>query len=605
MKLPSIQQVIQDSTRTLIRFPLVLFNAALGTVTALILVDYEGPPGPTVLFNILFATILGIPFWIAVALLVEKKKMRRSKLLIVYIVGIFLLVAYAFSVPSDISDAPNVHVFRLLILAAALHFFVAVAPFFGTGEINGFWHYNKTLVLRLLTAILYSVVLYAGLSVALAALDHLFGIDVPGKRYGELAILIYGLFTTWFFMAGIPDDLNSFNNSTDYPKALKIFAQYILFPIALVYLVILYAYLAKILIAWDWPQGWVSTLILGFSTTGILSLLLFHPIRDHVENVWIKTASRWFYVLMIPIVIMLFPALWRRISEYGITEGRYIAAALGVWLAIMVAYFILSKTKSIKIIPASLCVLAFLVSFGPWGVFNVSEKSQTERLKQLLEKNSILVDGVVRKAEASVPFEDTKQISSIISYLHDIHGYDRIQPWFRENLKQDSSGDRLTYKDPALVTKIMGVKFVKVWLGSTGNEIVLNADPEGSIDVEGYSKIIRTQYINNDRLQKDFPNEGLTYKVNKELDSITFTPMREGKAIDSLQISIRPLVDKLLKDYGNVNAGNIPPEKMVIDNANQSMKVKVYLQHLRLRRQGSDIKLVAYKAEFLYTICKQ
>ena len=77
MKLPSIQQVIQDSTRTLIRFPLVLFNAALGTVTALILVDYEGPPGPTVLFNILFATILGIPFWIAVALLVEKKKMGR------------------------------------------------------------------------------------------------------------------------------------------------------------------------------------------------------------------------------------------------------------------------------------------------------------------------------------------------------------------------------------------------------------------------------------------------------------------------------------------------------------------------------------------------
>jgi hypothetical protein len=37
----------------------------------------------------------------------------------------------------------------LLILACALHLFVAAAPFTGRGQVNGFWHYNKTMFLRI------------------------------------------------------------------------------------------------------------------------------------------------------------------------------------------------------------------------------------------------------------------------------------------------------------------------------------------------------------------------------------------------------------------------------------------------------------------------
>jgi hypothetical protein len=604
MKLPSVHQIIKDSSRTFLRFPFALVSAAIGTMAALILVDYEGPPSATVLFNILLASILGIPLLTAFALVAEKGKWGKSKSSITQLVGVLLLAAYAISVPSDLADAPIIHVLRLLILSIALHFFVAVAPFFRRGEINGFWHYNKTLLLQLLTAVVYSIVLNAGLSLALAALDHLFGINVPGKRYGELAILITGLFNTWFFLSGVPEDLDSLDASTDYPKVLKVFAQYILFPLVLIYLVILYAYLAKILIVWDWPQGWVSKLILGFSTTGILSLLLFHPIRDHVENVWIKTASRWFYFLMIPIVIMLFPALWRRISEYGITEGRYIAVALGVWLAAMVAYFILSKTKSIKVIPASLCVLAFLVSFGPWGAFEVSEKSQVERLRDLLVRNSILVDGTIHKAQVSITFEDTKQISSIISYLHEIHGYDRIQPWFRESLLQDSAGRRLAYKDPALVAKILGIEYVHVWLSADQDEIMLNADRESTIIVEGYDRMLRAQHINDSQMKKDFTGEEIAYRVSAGLDTMIFFVMRDGRAVDSLQIGLREFIEKLLKDYGNANAGNIPPEKMSISTTNQTMKLKLYLRQIHVRKQGSETKIIDYETEILYAINK-
>ena len=74
MKLPSLQQVLQDAIRTFKRFPFVLINAAVGTFCAVILVDHEGPAQATVLFNILLATILGIPLLSGLALLSEKKK---------------------------------------------------------------------------------------------------------------------------------------------------------------------------------------------------------------------------------------------------------------------------------------------------------------------------------------------------------------------------------------------------------------------------------------------------------------------------------------------------------------------------------------------------
>ena len=81
MKLPSVQQILHTSTRTLFRFPAVLLAAVVGTAAALVLADHEGPPNPTVLFNILLAAILGIPYLSAVTLTAEKKKWGRPAFL--------------------------------------------------------------------------------------------------------------------------------------------------------------------------------------------------------------------------------------------------------------------------------------------------------------------------------------------------------------------------------------------------------------------------------------------------------------------------------------------------------------------------------------------
>jgi hypothetical protein len=600
MKLPSIQQVIRESLRTLSRFPFVLADAAVGTVTALMIVDYEGPPTSSVLFKILFASILGFPLLLASVLVAEKRNWRKSLALGVQVFAVCLLIAYAVSVPSNVLCAPLLHLQRLLMFALALCLLVATAPFAGSDQLNGFWHYNKSLLQRIFLAALFSVTLFAGLAIALAAVDQLFGVDVPEKRFGELALFILGIFATWFFLAGVPKDLDELETMTDYPRVLKVFGQYILSPLLLVYLVILYAYIVKITIEWSWPKGVVSGLVFGFASIGIAAYLLFYPIRDKNENSWIKVAARWFWIVMIPLIVVLQLAVWRRVSEYGITENRYFAMGLGVWLAAMAVYFLVSKTKNIKVIPASICVLALLTSFGPWGVFRISERSQVDRLEGLLAKNQLLIDGKVQKAQGQIFPADAGQISSIIGYLHDTHGYEQIQPWFSESLKRDSAGIGLIDQEPALVVEAMGIEYVSPeFVG--GNPRELRADVERAISTSGYDHLLVAQRFKAGALDRSYPSDSIVYGIDTALNVMTMRVVDDGAIIDSVQVSLRPLVDTLLRDYGSLGGGAIPPERMSASAAGDHIRLKVFLRRIELREDKGQIKPVAYDAVILYS----
>jgi hypothetical protein len=604
VKLPSITQAVADARDTYLRFPFLILDAIIGTMCALILIDYAGPSGPTVLMRIVFGAVLAFPLLGGLAIVSEKMKWGRAISLGLQCAGVALAGLYSLTVPLDIEGAPHIHVLRLAMLTAGMVLFVFSAPYVRHENELGYWNYCKTLCLRAITAGLYAVVLYGGLAIALAALDVLFGVHIPGKRYAELWLFINGIFTTWFFLAGIPKELDSLDRVTDYPKGLQIFSQYILFPLVLVYLVILYAYLGKILLAWDWPKGWVSGLTLGFVATGFASLLLLHPIRDRIENRWINTASRWFYVVIIPLTVMLFLAIWRRVSEYGITEGRYLGLATVVWLCVVTAYFIFSRKKKILFIAASLCVEVFVVSIGPWGMFAVSENSQAAHLKNLLIENKILVGGRVQSAHAAVPFETTKQISSIVGYLRDVHGFDAIQPWFGESLKEDSAGKENAYKRPELVTKLMGIEYVNQWATPPGEITVLSADREGAMDIGGYERLLRGRSVGTMSANGTPPDQGIAFRFWGEPCMMTVALSPDGNAADSLQIDLKPLVDALIAEYGGATKDNIPPEKMAIAAANRTARVKVFFSSIRIKRRNGKPEMESFDAEIAYTQMK-
>ena len=149
MKLPSIGQLFHSARATFLRFPIVLCDAVIGTAAALLLVDREGAAQPTILFPILFASILGLPLFISLRLLAEHKMWKSPATFGIHIIGLLLLVGYGLVIPQDYLNAPGFHLVRFLILAAALHLLVSVVPFYERGELNGFCHVSRYVHARL------------------------------------------------------------------------------------------------------------------------------------------------------------------------------------------------------------------------------------------------------------------------------------------------------------------------------------------------------------------------------------------------------------------------------------------------------------------------
>jgi hypothetical protein len=435
MKPVSAQSFIKKSTATFERFPFAIIAAVIGAIYSILLVhssfDSLLSDKNHYYYNILMSSYLGLLLFIALTVFCERISVSKSIKYLIQGAGLLIVIGYYFTLPDHFA---LISFTKFTLYSIGLHLLIAFVPYITKDEQRGFWQYNKTIFIRILTALLYTTVLFAGIAIALLSIETLFKINIDYKLYADLWILLSGIFNTWFFLAGFPADFEALETTDDYPKGLQIFTQFVLLPLITVYLLILYAYMIKIIVLWQWPVGYISYLVIAFSIAGILSLLLIHPIRNDEKNKWILTYSRFFYLAIFPLIILLALAIKRRISDYGITENRYFILVLAMWLIGMATYFLISRNKSIKVIPVSLCLIVFLSSFGPWSSFNVAIYSQQKHLVSLLEKNKMIVNGKIKPAHDTISSADRTEISSTISYLIDKHGYQTLQPYFSENL---------------------------------------------------------------------------------------------------------------------------------------------------------------------------
>ncbi len=434
MKFPSIATLSGELLKTLRRWPLTILLAVAGTWLLMQTsnwkynLHYERRDDLWRMIDGCYMTML---FTIAATVFAEVKGMRVVFKGCLLVLALLLGFAFYFTLP----EALGPRLMQILVLGLAIHWLIAVIPYVrrGSGP-NGFWDYNRKLFLRSLQTMLYTGTLYLGATLALEAIEHLFGVDVNGRVYEDVWWFLAGTFSTVFFLAGFPRVFAQPESINDYPRGLKVFTQFVLLPLVTLYLVILYAYLFKIIFTAHWPSGWVSWLVLGFAVAGIFALLLIYPLRKEAANRWINSYSRFFYMALFPLIVLLWIAIWKRIQSYGITEWRYYVLVLGIWLVVMAGYFVFSLRKDIRLIPASLCLLALLSLWGPWSARAVSLAAQMGRLQAILEKNGLFVGGKVQRAKVQPSAADREAISSGLDYVLDRHGYRVFQPWFDNNL---------------------------------------------------------------------------------------------------------------------------------------------------------------------------
>lgn len=505
LSIPSIDQIIKGASSTINRFPLPIlagFMFSMLSVYGIEVIETD-PLAYAWLMNAIFCSALGISWFLALDLLIESRTWTPPINWGVRLGGVLLLLAYYFSIEGMLVDDTYEALTRFGLLVLTSHLFVAIAAFLNESEMDQFWEFNKQLFLSILLSVVYTGVLFVGLTVALLSIDNLLGFDIKDKFYAQLWVCMLGIFNTLLFLSKVPkvEDVTTIS----YPKALKVFVQYVLIPLVTTYILILYMYLFKILIQWELPNGWVAYLVLSFSIAGILSLLLLYPIQEQKDQTWIKLYGRGFYFGLIPLSGLLVLSIWVRISEYGVTINRYLVATLAVWLIGLILYNLISHKKNIKVIPISLALIAFLVGWGPLGAFEVSERNQLGRLTAYLEEYDYLNDeGVAVDGDTEISFEDRKELTSITGYLIENHGLQSLQPLFNKEMNELVDSDYPYVQNEEILAHI-GIEAVSryetVELQSS-KSFDYSAKNDEVIPVEGASYLIPAKLLNT-----NFPTE--------------------------------------------------------------------------------------------------
>lgn len=516
----STREVTDALVNVVTRFPFVIAAALLGSGLGIFFIERERhnhQDKHELLVTGAMVCLLAVPFLLSLKLFCESRGWNKIRDWGLQATGVALMGLYWFMLPKEFDASPQLHWFRYAALLLSAHLLVSFAPFIRKGQNTEFWDFNQGLFFRWLIGAVYAGVLFAGIAAAMAAVDALFNVRIIPERYGELWLLCVGVFHPLFFLSGVPTTFANEDEALNFPKMLRWFCVYILVPIVIVYLVILYAYFGKIGIECHFPRGWVANLGLGFSVVGILALLLVYPVRERDDQPFIRLYYRWYFVALIPVIVLLFLAIGKRVSQYGFTEERYTVFALTCWLAFVAIYFMVVSRHRIKTVPISLFVICFV---SAWLMFVVTRASQTSRLKNFLRMEKMLdEDGKIVKPTDSISDSSHMEISRITEYLSDVHAPKSLQPFFNQDVDSIVRNVKYYSRENALV-EAMGISYKPYMESLSSSYFDYNRRDTRVFNVHGFDAMLNMNQYNYSRNEQvdTLRVQGRTVIVTREDD---------------------------------------------------------------------------------------
>lgn len=613
LKKLSLRQVFADWFDMVKRFPVLVGITILGTGVGLYLTEMNTRPEPDWLIKFMLMTVLSAPLSLALFLLSERFKWNQLVRWLLQMGMVLVLVLYYFLLPAKMSGFDGQYGLQYGFFNAIAYISLLVLPFLKKDESVGVWRYVEKLIIRLFVTGVFAVTLFAGLALSVWSIQYLFELHWQDTIYLDIWIGVVGIFATWFFLSRYPRNAQDFLKEQEYPKVLRIFVQFILIPLLCIFFLILYTYVGKILITWNWPLGGVANWILAFSIAGVLAYMIGYPMIEKGEQKWLHKFFLYFFILILPLTIVLFMAIGMRIRQYGITEKRYLVTLFGIWLLGISLYYILSHKKNIQVIPISVAaVLLFSVS-GPWGASAVSMRSQISELENLLMKHSILVDGKIQKVqdEKTIPQEERASISSKINYIINNGGVEKIRPWFTVDLNkpffnpekvENQEVNRYEMVQNALSN--MGIKEVYYIDQSNSYFSFYNSqmDANTATELQGYSYLspIRV-YENSPQPVEGVVNfaNGKALKLHLKDGQLSIEP---NKFSPELTIDLVGYVQKLVGTYGTTLRGNeVLSKEFTVSGENNLLKVRILITSISGQKRGNVYQTTSLDGFILFS----
>lgn len=235
-----------------------------------------------------------------------------------------------------------------------------------------------------------------------------------------------------FIASGIyvPAIILSFSKVTgNISKFAKAIVEYVLLTLLIIAFLIVYLYIAKIIITFELPSNEVFNILTFLFAIG---LPIWTFAMEFKEDIMGKIA-RFIPFAFAPFIILQVICVILRISQYGVTVSRYLGVAVIVFEIIYIALYCAKFGKYIdKMIFVTIAMLVIILVLPFCNMYAVTVKSQSSRIENIMNKGvENLTDE--EKAIVSDNFEELK-------YNAGCEGKKYIKENYSEELADEISG---------------------------------------------------------------------------------------------------------------------------------------------------------------------
>ena len=610
-----MKKILPDMKKGIERFPLTIFCGIIVFLLSFYVLETSGTNNNRFIEEVLksiFLMILCIPLTAALELVREKYFSGKNKWIIRAlnaVIAIVFIVFYRFYYLYEVGkEAFFGNSEKLLATGIIFFLFFLLAPIIGKKDEEE--KYFQSVIVDKAVTVLFSVVLFLGLTVVFLTVDRLSLIKLEGKIYVETWLFVVFVFAMIFFaskLKKVDENLEEY----EIHKVFKFLIYFIVIPLITIYTGILYIYFGKMLVTRSWPQGLVSHLILWYTIFSLFIMIMVTPMtkKDPVAKVF----KKYFPLASIPLLALSIVSISKRISQYGVTELRYFIVLLGIWLIFCMVSSIFRARLSVILI--SLIVVVYISVFSPVNNRRITIMSQNKRLERILIKHGLLKDGKLIK-NSGLNENQKYEVTDVLNYILGI----RDKKEGIENVKPFGKSDGKPYTNIDEFEKAVGIDHSWYEYGSgtddyyavfTINEKQQNDSYNAVEEVNGYEYLVSniTSYNFENDLTWEFSGKYpvkisekniSVYNGNKEeLIKIEMSEIL-GKILDKPEIQ-----QKINKPKEEIKDSVVPENVLEFTGENEKVKYRIKMKQISVRgEENKKAEITNYYYNFYYSVKK-